>query len=96
MDKLQPLAFLVVSPLVIDIGARVVPFRSWYCWVFHYGTFPLIVGIGGFSTFCFKFFKFTTDTTRFNHAPIGLDEESIGLIAEVLEECSYTKLKAIE
>lgn len=30
-----------------------------------------------------------TDATRFNPALIGLDEESIGFVAKVLEECPY-------
>lgn len=30
----------------------------------------------------------TTDVTRYTHALVGLDEDSIGLVADVLEECS--------
>lgn len=35
----------------------------------------------------------TADDTMFNHALIGLDEKTIGLLSDVLEECSYVHLK---
>lgn len=31
----------------------------------------------------------TADVTKFNLAFVGLEEESIGLVANILEECSY-------
>lgn len=34
-----------------------------------------------------------TDATRFNHAPIDLDEETNGLVTDVPEDCSYVRLK---
>lgn len=33
------------------------------------------------------------DASKFNHALVGLDEESVALIAIVLSECSYDRLK---
>lgn len=33
------------------------------------------------------------DATKFNHALIRLDDEIIGFIADMLEECSYIRLK---
>ncbi|CAD7093678.1 unnamed protein product [Hermetia illucens] len=33
------------------------------------------------------------EPTSFNHTFIGLDEETIGLVTDVLEECSYVRLK---
>lgn len=35
----------------------------------------------------------TSDAIRFNHALVGLDEESIGLVFDVLEQGSYGILK---
>lgn len=31
--------------------------------------------------------------TRFNHAFVGLNEETIGLVSDVLGKCSYFQLK---
>lgn len=43
----------------------------------------------------FALANMTTKVTRFNQELVGLDEESIGFVAYVLEECSYSKLKGI-
>lgn len=35
----------------------------------------------------------TADATKFKQAFVGLDEESVALIADVLNECFYARLK---